>query len=145
MSETISHDAGGMSAEALGRRALGLDAAWCTAVGAVALVAGGPVGRAVDVPGWLVRAGALGVVGWGSALGVWSVAEAWEPPTRRALAANVAGTAALVGHAAVKGRPAGRIAVLLLAGQAAGFAYAQARALVAAQPHPQHAGDLPPT
>ena len=123
-------------AEPLGRRALGLDAAFCAAVGSAAVVAGGPIARQVALPAWLVRLTGIGVIGWAGAVGTWSVAEEWQPPARRVVAANGLATAALLGHAVAKGTPRGRAGVVVLAAAVAGFAYAQARALIAAEPRP---------
>lgn len=122
--------------EALGRRALGLNAAFCAAVGSAAVVAGGTIGRQVGLPGWLVRLTGAGVVGWAGVVGTWSVAEEWQPPARRVVAANGLATAALLGHAVVKGTPRGRAGVVVVAGAVTGFTYAEARALIAAEPRP---------
>ncbi|WP_370324310.1 hypothetical protein [Euzebya sp.] len=120
------------AAEALARRALGLDAVWCTAVGVGAVVGGGSIGRAVDLPAGVVRLAGAATLGWAAAVGVWSVAEGWEAGTRRVAAANGAAVVALLGHAAVRGTRSGRVGIALVAGQAAGFAAAQVRALVVA-------------
>lgn len=130
-----------LAPEVLARRSLGLDAAFCTAVGSVAVVAAGPVGRAVALPAPVVRTAGVAAIGWGGVVGLWSVAEDWQPPTRRVLGANALGAAALVGHAAalvghaaVKGTRGGRVGVLVLAAAVTGFAGSQLKALLAAEP-----------
>ncbi|CAN5296336.1 hypothetical protein BH23ACT9_BH23ACT9_03850 [soil metagenome] len=123
-----------LAPEVLARRSLGLDAAFCTAVGSFAVVAAGPVGRAVALPAPVVRTAGVAAIGWGGVVGLWSVAEDWQPPTRRVLGANALGAAALVGHAAVKGTRGGRVGVLVLAAAVTGFAGSQLKALLAAEP-----------
>jgi hypothetical protein len=137
--DLLDHDPAGTAAEALGRRALGLDAAWCALAGAAALAAGGPVGRHVGLPAGAVRLAGAGALGWAAALAVWSLAERWQPGVRRAAGANVLGAAALVGHAVARGTPRGRAGVLLAALQVAAFAGAQTKALMAAAPRPDAA------
>ena len=125
-----------VGAEALARRSLGLDAVFCLLVGSAAVLAGGPIGRAVGLRGGVVRSAGLGAIGWAGTVGVWSVAEDWQPPTRRVLLANVVGAALLVGHAAFKGTPRGRAGVAGLSLAVAGFARVQLRALLLAEPRP---------
>lgn len=122
--------------EALARRALRLDAMFCVLVGGTALVAARPIAVAVALPSGAVRAAAAGTLGWAGAVGLWSVAEEWQPPTRRVLGTNTAVAAALVGNAVVKGTPAGRIGLLGLAAAMAGLGAAQLKALLADQPEP---------
>ncbi len=137
MSEMISHDAWHMQPEGLARRALGLNAAGVGLAGTAAVVLGGRIGRSIDLSGALTRLAGLGALGLAGALGVWSVSEEWQPPTRRALAVNTVGAAAVVGH--VLGRQpsaAGRVGLAVTAVGALGLAAAQAKALIAAEPHP---------
>jgi hypothetical protein len=137
--DLLDHDPAGTAAEALGRRALGLDAAWCALAGTAALAAGGPVGRHVGLPAGAVRLAGAGALGWAAALAVWSLAERWQPGVRRAAGANVLGAAALVGHAVARGTPRGRAGEGgdLQGGQQ--HAGAQTKALLADAPHPDAA------
>lgn len=120
--------------EALARRSLGLDAAFCLAVGAAAAVAAGPIAGAVGVSSGLVRVAGVVTVGWAGVVGLWSVAEEWQPPTRRVLGVNALAAAALLGHAAARGTPRGRVGVAGLAAAVAGFGAVQLKALIAAEP-----------
>ncbi|MGI9016246.1 MAG: hypothetical protein ACR2HR_03925 [Euzebya sp.] len=120
--------------EALARRALGLQAAWCAAVGTGAVLFGGGIARAVRLPSSVVRVGGLASIGWSATVALWSLAEEWKPATRRVTGANVVAASALTGHALARGTAAGRVGIGLTAAQLAGFAFTQAKALVAAEP-----------
>ncbi|HUG86582.1 MAG TPA: hypothetical protein VMM13_18585 [Euzebya sp.] len=122
--------------EAVARRSLGLDALFCAIVGGLALVGGRRIARSVALPPWVVRTAGMGTLSWAGAVGWWSVAEEWQAPTRRVLVANTAGAAALLGHSATRGTPAGRTGVAGLAAAVAGVAGVQRRALLADQPQP---------
>lgn len=119
--------------EPVARRLLGSDAAFCLGLGTAIAATARPVGRSVELPGWLVGIAGLATAAWGLGVGVASVAEDWQAPTRVVAGTNVLTSAGLLGLAATRGRPAGRIATVAAAGCVAGFGYRQVRALVAAQ------------
>ena len=115
--------------EALARRALGLDAAWCAAAAAVAVVASGPLGRTLAVPAPVVAGAGMVTGAWAGVVGLWSVAEDWRGPTGRVAGVNVVAAAGLVGLAATRPRRSGRTLAALLSVQVGGFAVAQMRAI----------------
>lgn len=129
----VGRDAAADAEEASGRRLMGVQAGSMVALGLVAGVAGGPVGRHVGLPGWLVRLAGASTVAAGMGVGVASVAEDWRAPLRVVLTGNGVAGAALLGHAAFRGTVPGRVAVLGLAAACGAGAYRQARALVEAQ------------
>ena len=120
-------------AEQDARRLLGLEAGGAILLGAVVLGAARPVGRQVRLPAWLVRMASLGAVGWGAGVGVASLAEDWQAPTRRVVVGNAGTAAVLTGLALVRGRLAGRVGAATLAAGLGGLAYRQARSLAEGQ------------
>jgi hypothetical protein len=118
-----------MSGEALGRRLLRLDAAYCAGAGLIALVLAAPLSRLFGVPLLLLAAIGAGTLVWALLVLRFARGTQWRAPLARVAAANAVAAVALVGLAAVSPALAARLLLAAVAVEVAAFAGGQAAAL----------------
>jgi hypothetical protein len=118
-----------VSGDALARRLLRLDAAYCAAAGALAIVVSAPLSRLFDAPRPVL-------VGVGSAAIAWSLVlvrlaggRTWRGPVVTVAAANVIGAAAIVTLAGFAPALAARLLLVAVAAEVSAFAVGQLVAL----------------
>src|SRR4051794_6369876 len=118
----------GMSVEALGRRLLRLDAAYCAAAGLIALVLAAPLARLFHVPLLLIAAIGSATVVWALVVRRLASSDRWRAPLARVAAANAVAAAGLVALAALSPELGARLLLAAVAVEVAAFAGGQAAA-----------------
>ena len=114
-----------MTGEELGRRTLALDASYCAAAGALALLARDPLARLLGVGPALVGASGGVTVGWAALLATLARRSAWRPAVRSVAAANLAAASALLALAAAHPRARARLLLGSVGVDVGAFATAQ--------------------
>jgi hypothetical protein len=118
-----------MSGEALGRRLLRLDAAYCAGAGAIALLLFSPLARLLDAPEPVPAvAGAL-TIGWAYVLLRLAARSDWRRAVTVVALANVVAAAAILALGAVVSATLGRLLLAAVAMEVAALAAGQVVAL----------------
>ena len=118
-----------MTSELLGRRLLLLDAVYCAAAGALAIVAFGPLAELLAAPEHLLVAAGAAAIAWALVLRHLARRSQWRAPVAAVAAANLAAAVAIAALAFATPRLAGQLVLAAVAVEVAAFAAGQLRAL----------------
>ena len=118
-----------MTAEELGRRTLALDASYCAAAGAFALLARRALARLLGVGPALVGAAGGATIGWAALLATLTPRSAWRPAVLPLAAGNLAAASALLALAAAHPRARAQLLLARVGVDVGAFAAAQLAAL----------------
>jgi hypothetical protein len=118
-----------VSGEALARRLLRLDAAYCAAAGLILVALFLPLSRLFHVPAAIPLAAGLATVGWALVVRRLARVPAWRATVARIAAANAFAALALVALAALSPGLVSRLLLAAVAIEVAAFAGGQVAAL----------------
>ena len=118
-----------MSGDALARRLLRLDAAYCAGAGALAIALYAPLARLFEAPQAVFFLVGSAAIGWALVLLRLARAQAWRISAGVVAAANLVGAAAVAAVAAFAPALAGRLLLVAVAAEVSAFAVGQLAAL----------------
>jgi hypothetical protein len=118
-----------VSGEALGRRLLLLDAAYCLGAGALAIVLADPLARLFAAPATLLVALGAATAAWAACVAMLARRGEWRRSVATVAVANALGALAIAALALVAPALAARLLLAAIAVEVAAFAAAQLVAL----------------
>jgi len=118
-----------MSGELLGRRLLRLDALYCAAAGAIALLLFAPLAELFGTPRLVPIVAGVATLAWALVVHRLATSPAWREPITMVAGANVVAAAAIATLAILQPAAAARLLLAAVAIEVAAFAAAQFAAL----------------
>lgn len=118
-----------MSGDALARRLLRLDAAYCAGAGALAVTLYAPLSRLFEAPKVLFLVVGFGAIVWSLVLLRLARTRTWRASVAAVAVANFVGAAAVAAVSAFAPVPAGRLLLVAVAAEVSAFAVGQLVAL----------------
>jgi hypothetical protein len=118
-----------VSGDALARRLLRLDAAYCAGAGALAIALYAPLSRLFEAPEAVFFFAGSAAITWALVLLRLARAQTWRLSAGVVAAANIVGAAAIGAVAAFAPALAGRLLLVAVAAEVSAFAVAQLAAL----------------